>query len=88
MWLGDDLLAFVQLGGFWDAPNIDSLGYEVPVLHVLKVKSDVLAAPVGFCKEKLLVDLCHEASCSLTKVFSAAVVSPHQMQRNKLFCGR
>lgn len=53
MWMGDELLALVQLGGFLAALNIHSFGYELPILHVLKAKSDVLAAPVGFFKGKL-----------------------------------
>lgn len=53
MWTGHELLALVKLGGFLAAPNIHSFGYEVPILHVLKAKSDVLAGPVGFFKGKL-----------------------------------
>lgn len=53
MWLGDELLAFVKLGSFWLLQTEIPLGYEVPILHALKAKSGVLAAPVGFCKGKL-----------------------------------
>lgn len=48
MWLGDELLAFVKLGSFWLLQTEIPLGYEVPILHALKAKSGVLAAPVGF----------------------------------------
>lgn len=51
--MGDELLALVQLGVFLAALNIHSFGYERPILHVLKAKSDVLVAPVGFFKGKL-----------------------------------
>lgn len=43
MWMGDELLTLVVR--FLAAPNIYSFGYEVPILLVLKAKSDVLVAP-------------------------------------------
>jgi len=51
----DELLSLVHLGSFWVALNIcECSGCEVQVLRVLKARTDVLGAPVGFSKRELL----------------------------------
>lgn len=50
----DELLSLVHLGSFWVALNICAFGCEVQVLCVLKARTDVLGAPVGFSKRELL----------------------------------
>lgn len=88
MWTGDELLALVKLGVFLAAPSIHSFGYEVPILHVLKAKSDVLAAPVGFFKGKLSAVFAPRSwlqfDQGIADSLSAAVVSPPQRQKQQI----
>lgn len=50
--MGHELLALVKLGVLCLLRT--SIPLSMKILHVLKDKSDVLAAPMGFSKGKLL----------------------------------
>lgn len=86
--MGDELLALVKLGVFLAAPNIHSFGYEVPILHVLKAKSDIVAAPVGFFRGKLSAVFAPRSwlqfDQGIVGNLSAALVSPPQRQKQQI----
>ena len=70
------------------APNVHSFGYEVPILHVLKAKSDVLAAPVGFFKGRLSAVFAPRSwlqfDQGIVGSLSAAMASPPQRQKQQV----
>lgn len=70
------------------APNIHSLGYELPILHVLKAKSDVLGGPVGFFKGKLWAAFASQSWLQFDQgtvgSLLAALVPPPQRQKQQI----